>query len=59
LTGTFSASGLSISWTPPGGTLQSSGALGAGANWTDVGTQNPTVIPAAQLAAPKFYRVKL
>jgi hypothetical protein len=58
LTGTFGASGLSIAWTPGGGTLQSSAALGARANWADVGTQNPTVIPAAQLTAPKFYRVK-
>jgi hypothetical protein len=58
LTGSFGASGLSISWTPSGGTLQSSPALGASANWTDVGSQNPTLVPTAQLTAPKFYRVK-
>lgn len=47
---------LTISWTPAGGTLQSSPAVGAAAVWTDVGTANPTVTTLAN--GPVFYRVK-
>jgi hypothetical protein len=40
------ASGITVSWAPAGGRLQSATALsGASTVWTDVGTANPAVIP--------------
>ncbi|HEV8543537.1 MAG TPA: hypothetical protein VGR78_14165, partial [Verrucomicrobiae bacterium] len=48
--------GLSISWTPAGGKLQSTTALtGATTTWTDAGTANPSTVTIS--GAAKFYRV--
>jgi hypothetical protein len=47
---------LTISWTPTGGTLQTSPTLGTGANWTDVGTQNPATVQTTDAA--RFYGVR-
>ncbi len=43
-----------VSWSPAGNTLYSSTALGSGASWTAVGTNNPATIPASG-AAQFFY----
>lgn len=56
LSASISGSNISISWTPAGGTLQSSPALGAGATWTAVGTANPASVPLSGGSA-KFFRV--
>jgi len=57
LTATLSGGNVVISWSPAGGTLQSSLKVGAGAAWTAVGTANPSApIPIAG-AADKFFRV--
>lgn len=56
LKASLSGANVSISWTPTGGTLQSSSTLGAGATWTPVGTANPTTVPLSGVGA-KFYRV--
>jgi hypothetical protein len=56
LKASLSSGNVSISWTPAGGTLQSSSTLGAGATWTPVGTANPTTVPLSGVGA-KFYRV--
>ena len=53
LTATTSGGNLVISWTPAGGHLQSSTALGG--SWTDAGTANPATIPMT--GAAKFFRV--
>jgi hypothetical protein len=56
---TFVQSGttLTISWSPAGGTLQSSTALnGAATVWTDAGSTNPANIIIG--AGSSFYRVK-
>jgi hypothetical protein len=55
----FSVSGkdLTISWSPTGGTLQSTPAFGAGAVWTDAGTANPATVTIGTGTA--FYRVKM
>ncbi len=54
---TRSGSNLTISWTPGGGTLQSSPALGSSANWQPVaGATNPMTIPIS--SGVVFYRVK-
>lgn len=56
LKASVSGGNIVISWTPSGGTLQSSPTLGAGATWTPVaGAGNPATIPVA--AGAKFYRV--
>lgn len=47
---------LSVSWTPAGGTLQTTPALGGTPAWTDVGTANPAAITIGTGNA--FYRVK-
>lgn len=40
------ANGLTVSWAPTGGRLQSTPALqGASTVWTDVGTANPATVP--------------
>ncbi|HYG24659.1 MAG TPA: hypothetical protein VEH04_17940 [Verrucomicrobiae bacterium] len=44
LTATKSGSTLNVSWTPAGGTLQSTPLLSSGI-WNVVGTQNPVMIP--------------
>jgi len=44
-----------IAWTPSQGNLQSSPAIGPGATWSTVGTQNPTNIPFA--TGVRFFRV--
>ena len=49
------AGNIVISWTPAGGTLQSTPTLGQGAAWTTVGTANPATIPVSGTA--KFFRV--
>ena len=51
-----SNNGITISWSPTGGTLQTSSGLGAGAQWTDVGTGNPATITIG--AGNAYYRVK-
>ncbi len=52
---TRTANGASISWTPAGGTLQESSAVGAGAVWTNVGTANPAAVTFG--AGNKYYRI--
>lgn len=52
----ISGGNIVISWTPTGGTLQSTTALGAGATWSTVGTANPATIPLSGGGA-KFFRV--
>ena len=57
LTATLSGNTLTISWTPSGGTLQSTTVLPAPGNvWTDVGIANPTPITIG--SGNNFYRVK-
>lgn len=51
----ISGSNISISWTPTGGTLQSSPTVGPGATWTPVGTANPATVPIS--GSTKFFRV--
>ncbi len=46
---------VEISWSPAGGTLQSSPVLGPDAVWTDVGTANPYTTTAA---GTRFFRVR-
>jgi hypothetical protein len=53
----ISGGNIVISWTPAGGTLQSSPTLGAGATWTTVpNASNPATIPLSGANA-KFFRV--
>jgi len=56
LKASLSGGNVVISWTPSGGTLQSSSTLGAGATWTPVGTANPATVPLSGASA-KFFRV--
>jgi hypothetical protein len=56
LSASLSGGNIVISWSPAGGTLQSSPTVGAGATWSTVGTANPATIPVSG-AANKFYRV--
>ncbi len=53
LTATLSGANIVISWTPSGGTLQSTPALGG--TWTAVGTANPATVPMSGNAM--FFRV--
>jgi hypothetical protein len=54
---TVSGTNAIISWSPPGGTLQTtSRLLPAGAAWSNVGTANPTVLPIG--AGPGWFRVQ-
>jgi hypothetical protein len=55
LSASISADGIVISWTPTGGTLQSSPSLGAGETWSTVGTANPASVGISGNA--KFFRV--
>jgi hypothetical protein len=52
---TLSGKNIVISWTPSGGALQSSAALGSGAIWSTVTTNNPATVPIG--AGPSFFRV--
>ncbi|HEY5912312.1 MAG TPA: LamG-like jellyroll fold domain-containing protein [Verrucomicrobiae bacterium] len=56
LTVTRSGNNINISWTPTGGKLQSTPALGASPVWTDVGTANPAVVPVT--TSHSFFRVQ-
>ncbi len=47
---------LTISWTPSGGTLQTSPSLSGTPTWTDVGAANPASVTIG--TANAFYRVK-
>jgi len=55
LSATTAGANLKISWTPSGGTLQSSPVIGPGATWSMVGKQNPTNVPV--VIGAKFFRV--
>jgi PA14 domain len=46
---------MTVSWTPTGGRLLASPALGASANWQPLGTANPTVITIGGTA--QYFRV--
>lgn len=46
---------IRIEWTPAGGHLESSPALGPGATWTSEGTANPATLPIS--GGAKFFRV--
>ena len=56
LSAKLSGGNVVISWSPAGGTLQSSAKVGTGAAWTPVGTANPATIPISG-ASDKFFRV--
>jgi hypothetical protein len=51
----ISGGSIVISWTPRGGTLQSSPSLGAGETWSTVGTANPATVTISGNA--EFFRV--
>ncbi|HTG43025.1 MAG TPA: LamG-like jellyroll fold domain-containing protein [Verrucomicrobiae bacterium] len=51
-----SGANVTITWSPSGGTLESSPTLGAGATWTTVGTANPATIPFG--TGDLFYRIR-
>jgi hypothetical protein len=51
----ISGDSIVISWTPIGGTLQTSTSLGPGETWSTVGTANPATVPISGNA--KFFRV--
>jgi hypothetical protein len=55
LSASISGGNIVLSWTPSGGTLQSSPTVGPGGTWSAVGTQNPTNLPIA--GAATFFRV--
>jgi hypothetical protein len=55
LSASISGDNIVISWTPTGGTLQSSSSLGVGETWSTVGTTNPATVPISGKA--KFFRV--
>jgi hypothetical protein len=56
LTITRSGNNVIVQWTPTGGTLESTPALGPAATWTGVGTANPATIAIG--TANRFYRVR-
>ena len=56
ITVTRSGNSMTIQWSPAGGTLESTAALGAGASWTTVGAANPATVQIAP--GNRFYRVK-
>jgi hypothetical protein len=47
---------LTIQWSPTGGTLESTTALGPTAVWTTVGTANPATVTLG--AGNRFYRIR-
>lgn len=53
---TRSATSLTISWTPAGGTLESTPALGLSAVWSSVGTTNPATVTIGK--GNLYYRVR-
>jgi hypothetical protein len=48
---------VTVSWSPTGGRLLASPALGAGANWQPLGTANPVVITIG--GTPQYFRVAI
>jgi hypothetical protein len=56
LTSARSGNNLTISWTPPGGTLESATSLGGTPTWGAVGTNNPASVTIG--AGNTFYRVR-
>jgi len=56
VTATRSGNLISIQWSPTGGTLESTPAIGTTASWTAVGTANPATITIG--TGTGFYRVK-
>jgi hypothetical protein len=55
---TSAGGNATISWSNgPGFVLQKTGSLSKPITWTDVGTNNPTVLPIAA-GGPQFYRVR-
>ena len=53
-----SGGNATVSWSNgPGFVLQTTASLKAPATWTDVGTNNPVVLPIAA-GSPQFYRVR-
>ncbi len=55
LTATKSGNNVTISWSPAGGTLQSTDSLSGTPTWTNVGTTNPATVTIG--SGMKFYRV--
>ena len=55
LSASVSGGNIVISWSPSGGTLQSSPTLGTGATWTAVGSANPATVQMTGNAL--FFRV--
>ena len=51
----ISDTNIVISWTPSGGTLESSPVVGTGATWSPVGTQSPTNVPL--VSGARFFRI--
>jgi hypothetical protein len=56
LTASLSGNTLTVSWTPAGGTLQSTPSLSGTPVWTDVGTANPAAVTVGPGA--RFLRVR-
>jgi hypothetical protein len=56
LSASMSGGNMEISWTPSGGTLESTSGLFPNGSWSTVGTQNPTNLPISPGA--KFFRVR-
>ena len=50
-----SGTNIVISWSPAGGHLEGSAALGAAASWQNLGSANPATIPMG--SSNQFYRV--
>jgi hypothetical protein len=55
LSATTSGANILISWSPSGGTLQSSPNAGPGGTWTPIGTANPATVPLS--GNTKFFRI--
>jgi hypothetical protein len=55
LSASISGNSIVISWTPTGGTLQSSPSFGVGETWSTVGTANPATVAISGNA--KFFRI--
>jgi hypothetical protein len=55
LSASISGDSIVISWTPIGGTLQTSPSLGPGETWSTVGTANPATVVISGNA--KFFRI--
>jgi hypothetical protein len=55
LTLNFSGNRVAVSWTPAGGHLELSSALGPNAHWQNITTNNPVTMPL--LSGTRFFRV--